>query len=221
MPLFHKDLLKILYSSYYQTKKIVDEIRGLYDVDHFSLDIVDPTGKMLFFSGTPAHGFEICKQGYGEYDGIISPEYYKSYEFYWWKNASHKKYADKIEQIRHNILGLRDGFMLVRCWNGFYIIYSFATRKKNNDFQSQVVNNLNKYLEIGDYIYGNLKDEYAQYCPEFSPPVIEKFYPFEGGKPPARYTRDYKGVQHRKDIIFVDFKGMKIIRPEVTEDSEP
>jgi hypothetical protein len=45
MQSFHENLLEILYGSYYQTKKIVDEIRGLYDIGHFSLDIVDPLGK--------------------------------------------------------------------------------------------------------------------------------------------------------------------------------
>lgn len=209
----HKDLLNILYSSYYQTKKTTDEIRGLFGIDHFSLDIADPNGMMLFFSNTPAHGFEICKRGYAQYDGIISPRHYKSHEFYWWKNAAHKKYSDKIEEIRQGVLGLRDGFMLVRRWNGFYIIYSFATRTKSDDFKFSVVNNLNEYLAIGDYVYDNLRAEYSRYCTDFDPPTIEKFYPFEGGEPPARHTKDYKKPSGPNKIILIDFRDKKIALP--------
>jgi hypothetical protein len=101
--------------------------------------------------------------------------------------------------------------MLVRHWNNFYIIYSFATHRKNSDFQSMVVNNLNQFLEIGDYVYSNLRDEYTKYCFNFEPPIIEKFYPFVGGTPMPRYTKNYKEPD-RNNVIFVDFKNKNSIK---------
>jgi len=158
--MFHDKLYEALFENFHITKKVSSDILGLFGIEHFSLDIVDPTGKMIFFSTTPAHGYEICKAGYGQYDGIISQEYYKNYEFYWWKNAAHKKYANNIEEIREQILGLKHGFMLVRCLNNFYIMYSFATKSNSLNFQTTVINNINEYLSMGDYAYNTLRPIY-------------------------------------------------------------
>lgn len=218
----HKDILNISFRHKYQISKIFKNILGLCNIDHFSLDLVNPEGEMIFFSGTPSHGYEICKRGYGQYDGIISPENYENYEFYWWENTYHKKFANKIIEIREGMLGLRNGFMLVRKWNNFYLIYSFATKSRDLQFQSMIVNNINKLLEMGDFCYMEMREAYSDYSGNYDPPIIKQFYPFEGGKPPSRYTNDYllskKGstveipgkerIEYEKDqkIILIDFK---------------
>src|SRR5262245_38660084 len=112
--MLHKDVLNISFMHYYQIKKVFSDILGLDGIEHFSLDLVNPSGEMLFISGTPQHAFEICSRGLGKYDGIISPAYYENFEFYWWNDAAHKAYAQKIKNIREGYLGLRNGFMLVR-----------------------------------------------------------------------------------------------------------
>jgi hypothetical protein len=178
--------------------------------------LVNPTGEMLFFSGTPQHAFEICRRGLGKYDGIISPTYYKNFEFYWWSDAAHKAYSDKIKKIREGYLGLRHGFMLVRKWNNFHLIYSFATKKSDPHFQSQVINKINLYLQMGDYAYSRMRETYSIYSGENEPPRIEKFYSFEGGEPPARYTSNFilQNLQERKNsdgLIIVDFNEKKRI----------
>ncbi len=190
--MLHKDILTISFRHRYQISKTFNELLGINGIDHFSLDLVRPDSEMVFFSGTPSHGYEICKQGYGSYDGIISPEYYENFEFYWWKDAYHKAYADKIAAIREGVLGLKHGFMLVRKWNDFYLIYSFATKSDDPHFQSVVINNINQFLRMGDYAYTEMREIYTDYCNRYEPPVIEKFYSFEGGEPPARYTKSYK-----------------------------
>ncbi|MFT3741396.1 MAG: hypothetical protein QM752_01745 [Gammaproteobacteria bacterium] len=207
----HKNVSTLSFVHRYQICAVFKQILGIHDIEHFSLDLVRPDEEMLFLSGTPSHGYEICKRGYAQYDGIISPEYYQKHEFYWWKNACHKKYADKIAEIREGVLNLKYGFMLVRKWNDFYLIYSFATKRHNLDFQSKVVNNINELLRMGDFAYMELRNIYAEYCGDFTPPVIDTFYAFQGGEPPARYSKDYQ-LQNaiykpESNIIHVDFKN--------------
>src|ERR1700733_9945921 len=146
--LLHKDILYISFKHRRIIKKVFDDILGIDGIEHFSLDLVNPNGEMLFFSGTPQHAFEICKRGLGKYDGIISPTYYQNFEFYWWNDAAHVAYSDRIKKIREGYLGLKYGFMLVRKWNNFHLIYSFATKQSNPHFQSLVINKINSFLKM-------------------------------------------------------------------------
>ena len=186
--MLHGDILTISYKHRYEIQRIFKEIIGLYGISHFSLDLVRPDGEMIFFSSTPSHGYEVCSRGYGPYDGAISPNYYCNFEFYWWRNAVHKAYDEEINYIREIIHGFKHGFMLVRKWDNFYLIYSFATRSNHPAFSSIIVNNLNELLAKGDNIYTAMRDTYGEYAGTYVPPTIDKFYPFQGGKPVARYS---------------------------------
>ncbi len=187
----HQRVLTISYEHRYQIRRLFKEVLGLYDIDHFSLDLVSPAGEMIFFSGTPSHGYEICSKGLGEFDGAISPEYYQQYEFYWWKDVVHKRFGEQINYIRDVKHQFRHGFMLVRHWNDFYLIYSFATKSNKANFQSTIINNVNHLLSVGDYLYNSMRDVYAEYSGAFTPPKITQFYPFQGGKPVARYDDEH------------------------------
>lgn len=189
--MLHKEVLNISFLHRHKIKTVFSEILGIEGIEHFSLDLVNPSGEMLFLSGTPQHAFEICNKGLSQYDGIISPEYYQNNEFYWWNDAAHKAYAKRIRQIREYYLGLINGFMLVRKWNDFYLIYSFAAKKNTIDFQTKIINKLNLLLQMGDHCYSKVKDIYEIYCGEYDPPIIDKFYSFQGGKPKARFSEHY------------------------------
>lgn len=187
----HKDVLTISYKHRFEIRKVFREVLGIHDIDHFSLDLVNPQGEMVFLSANPSHGYEICARGYGIFYGATSPEYYENYEFYWWKDVKHRAFSHEINHI-HDKHGFRHGFMLVRQWNDFYLIYSFATRSEDPHFPSLIINKLNELFGLGDFIYNEMRDTYTEYTNDFTPPHIEKFYPFQGGMPPARYSNDYE-----------------------------
>lgn len=217
--MLHSDVLNISFAHHHQIKTVFGDILGIDGIEHFSLDLVNPAGEMLFFSGTPQHAFEICRRGLGKYDGIISPKYYENFEFYWWNEAAHKAYSERIKKIREGYLGLKHGFMLVRRWNDFHLIYSFATKQSDPHFQSQVINKINSFLKMGDYAYLRMRETYSIYSGSYEPPLIGKFYTFEGGKPPARYTNNYVSpninrscqINNSNDLIIVNFHEKKRI----------
>jgi hypothetical protein len=193
----HPDIMTISYKHRYEIKKAFNFILGIYTLDHFSLDLVRPDGEMIFFSATPSHGYEICSQGYGPYDGAISPEYYENFEFYWWKDVRHKAFSDEINYIREVKHGFKHGFMLVRRWDDFYLIYSFSTKSQDPYFPTLIINKLNELLEAGDSIYNQMRPVYREYTGRYSPPHIDHFYPFEGGEPIPRYTAAYQQPSSR------------------------
>jgi len=211
----HKDVLTVSYKHRFEIKKYFKEVVGLYGIDHVSLDLVSPDGEMLFFSGTPSHGYEICSRGFGQYDGAISPTYYKKFEFYWWKDVVHGRFNDEINYIRDIKHKFRHGFMLVRHWNDFYIIYSFATKTLNTEFPSVIVNHLNHLFGLGDYLYNEVRDTYAEYTGVHKPPKITQFYPFEGGAPQARYDDQYElskgGILLKENASLVSSGPLRLV----------
>ncbi|NNM59569.1 MAG: hypothetical protein HKM04_07105 [Legionellales bacterium] len=197
--MLHDSALKSSFDNSFKIRSVFKEILGLDGIEHFSLDLVDPQGRMLFFSSTPSHAYVIFQRGLGDYDGIISSQYYENFEFYWWSDAHHKSFAQQIQDIREGVLSLKHGFMLVRKWNNFHLIYSFAAKKQNTRFQSLVVNDINKYLKMGDYAYMEMLETYSIYTGSPPPPKIEKFYFFDDCAPPSRYTHDF--IIENKPVI--------------------
>ena len=106
--------------------------------------------------------------------------------------------------------------MLVRRWDDFYMIYSFATKKLVKDFSLNVFNNINAFLKLGDAVYNDILDIYGSYCDKDTPPpAIDTFYPFEGnGKPPQRHSKNQILTLNNNDksIITVDFKHKTTLR---------
>jgi len=186
--MLHPEVLTISYKHRYEISKRFKEVLGLFQIKHFSLDLVRPDGQMIFLSGTPSHGYEVCSKGFGAYDPTISPENYKTKEFYWWHELQGVRYVNEIEYIRQIRHGFKYGFMMVRHWDDFYLIYSFAAGKVSKDFVSRIENSINELFEAGDYVYNSMRDIYAGYTGGYVPPLIDKFYPYVGGPPIPRYS---------------------------------
>lgn len=181
--MLHPDILTISYRHRYEIKKSFKDILSYFNIDHFSLDLISPNGEMLFFSGTPSHGYELCARGYSAYDATVAPENYKNREFYWWDEVSQQKYSSEINYYRKVRYGFNRGFMMVRHWDGFYFIYSFAARDKSDQFMDRVTSEINELFEAGDQVYNAMRNVYYEYTGDLEPPVIDKFYPFKGGEP--------------------------------------
>ena len=186
--MLHPEVLTISYKHRYEINKRFKEILGFLQIDHFSLDLVRPDGLMIFLSGTPSHGYEVCSKGYGAHDATISANYYEHNEFYWWHDVEYGFYEKEIQYIREVKHGFCYGFMMVRRWNDFYLIYSFATVQRSRRFLQRVEDSIDVLFEMGDHVYNSMRELYSEYTEDMVPPLIDKFYPFEGGEPKARYS---------------------------------
>jgi hypothetical protein len=193
--MLHPDILTISYRHRYEIKNSLKDVLGLLGIAHFSLDLIRPDGQLLYFSGTPSHGYELCSRGYGAFDATVSPHYYKNNEFYWWHDVTQGKFSQEINYYRQERFGFTYGFMMVRYWDDFYMIYSFATRVKSPQFVDDVNDNLDTLFEAGDYLYNSMRELYSEYTENFTPPIIDKFYPYQGGRPVARMSR-YRKSSH-------------------------
>jgi hypothetical protein len=188
MAMLHRDVLTLSYKFRYEIMRALDGVLGYLGLTHFSLDLVRPDGEMLFFSGTPSHGYDVCVRGFGGYDSTIAPESYQNHSFYWWDQVQHTRFGREInfiKKVRHHF---ECGFMLVRYWDGFYLIYSFASDHSGPDYQNSILEARDQLLQAGDHVYTLLRDIYSEYAGAFVPPLIHTFYPFIDGKPCLRIS---------------------------------
>jgi len=179
----HPDILTISYRHRAVIRRAFSDAIGFQNIIHFSLDLVRPDGQMIFFSSTPSHGYEVCSKGYGAFDSTISPEYYQNREFYWWSDVRHKRFSREIEYIKRVRHGFRSGFMMVRHWDDFHFVYSFAFNKAAPDFIEQAEDNRDQYFALGDHVYNLMRPVYFNYTDDYVPPKVNHFYPYQGGKP--------------------------------------
>lgn len=162
-PKLHKDAMLMSYENMAKIRQVYDEVIGIHDIDHVSINIVDPSDEMLIVSYNPAISHTIIKDGSYIYNGSISPDFYKKKHIYTWDEAYDPKVKNKIKfnmQIKH---GINLGCVLIRQIHGFYILYSFATKKDGQNLLGNIKENTSLYYSIGDHCLDLIKDLYAIY----------------------------------------------------------
>ncbi|ODN40941.1 hypothetical protein [Piscirickettsia litoralis] len=171
--MLHEEAHHISYKYAYILRKVLNQILGLYSIDHMSINIQNPENEMIFFSSTPAHAYEICKAGFGSYDGIITPQNFINKSHYWWDDVNHLKFSDEINAIRKRKMKMHDGFVIHHEEDGHHILISCASRSKKN-CSDIFTSNVNEIYQLGIDCYNELIDIYKIYSINHPPPRIQK-----------------------------------------------
>ena len=166
------DVVYISFRHRKEISRIFNDVLGLHDIDHISIDIIDTDNTLVYFSTTPSMGYNLITGNLWPYDGSISPTYFGSYPFYYWDQTYHQKYFHHIKKIKETDYGFAFGFTLVRKIAGFHILYSFATRNNDPEKKLLFLSNTSDLLKIGDFCYKSIRDIYACYCDPKSPPIM-------------------------------------------------
>lgn len=172
--------------SFKHKKEIMDvfnDVLGLCCLDHVSVDVCSCDNQYAYFSTQPSLGFNLVAHDLWQYDGSISPTIFKHHSFYWWENAYHPMYKNKLKNIKEIEYKYTLGCILVRKINNYYIIYSFGTKNNIRESKKYFFNNLNKLLKIGDYCFNRIRPIYQMYYNKHDCPIIKKFFPYQRGKP--------------------------------------
>ncbi len=174
----HKDKIQRLFKKYVNNE--------LY-INHFSLNVFFGDGQSIFLSPTPEMAEELCKHDFVSDDSNYDPEIYKNLKLYPWRSVQRHEADKVINFIKEEKFGMRSGNMIVRdLGDGRYIMYSFATHKRDNsDFPGQF-NYLyhckaNYIAQMGDFLYDNLLPVINQYANKtgVEMPKLNNFAPIE------------------------------------------
>jgi hypothetical protein len=174
LPKLHKDILLISLYEYKCIKKAYSSVLGLNAIDHLSINVVNPSGEMVFLSSTPYTGINVCNGDLWLYDSSIHPNTYENKEFYWWDDCYAPKMRTiikKEKEIKHN---LQFGFVFSKKVENFYLLYSFATKEKDPEIKKLIEQYKSTFIDMGDYCYSEIKPIYEQYSGCYQPPTITK-----------------------------------------------
>lgn len=163
VPKLHKDALLMSFENSWKIKKVYDEIIGINDVDHFSINVVDPTNQMSIISYSPSIVYNIFKDGTYIYNGSISPTYYKNLDFYAWDQCYDRRFYNETKRSLQIKNGIDTGVVIVHREFDFNIIFSFATKTKNSDLIFDISENNQKFMKMGFHCLNQIKDIYSKY----------------------------------------------------------
>ena len=173
VPNFHKDVLTIGLSNFFKLKTAYSEVIRIRNFDHFSINVESPDRRLAFLSCNPAVSLTLMQSGLLPYDGSVSPTIYRHKSIYIWDKCYVSKYAEKIKRIKEYKFGIKKGVVFVRKINGFYIMYSFATKEDGVEFLEDIIESMEEYLKIGDHCYNLIRPVYSQYLINFDAPLIQ------------------------------------------------
>jgi hypothetical protein len=160
-PKFHKNLLTI---SLYHRQTILEkysDILGLNNIEHISVNVIDPKGELVFLSATPLTGINVCSSKLYLYDLSIHPSMYMTKDFYWWNDCYIPIMKDKLKLEKEKKNKLQHGFIVTEHKDNFIFLYSFATRNTKN-IESWLTAEKNKFIfrQMGRYCFNSMKNLY-------------------------------------------------------------
>ena len=162
-PRLHKDALLMSFENQWRIRKIYTEIIGLNEIDHLSINIVDPNGEMSIISYNPSIVYKIFKDGTYLYNGTISPTYYENLDFYTWDQCFDKRFYNEVKNSLQIKNGIDTGIAMIHREFNFHILFSFASKRKNGDMLADAIENNQQFLKMGFHCLESIKDIYSQY----------------------------------------------------------
>ena len=171
--ILHEDILDILFKHKEEIYRKLIDLRGAFLLDHIAIKIIDPNNTILIFSLTPSVEYNLIVQNLWKHDKSFSVGFQKNNSFYPWEKAYSENYFNEIKYVKEFKHGFTFGFNISKKLGAFNLIYSYATRSKNQGLLDYYRNHISELCNIGDYGYKLIHSIYLNYCnPIFDVPSI-------------------------------------------------
>lgn len=171
---FHDAILEILFAHKNEIFRKFSDIKGLYFLDHVAITIFNPENEIVIFSLTPSVEYNVIIKELWKSDITFKPDEYADGSFAWWDDKANE-YSEEIKRIKKENHHFSVGFNLYKKVDGFRFIYSFASRKKDEDMRLYYENIINELFLLGDYGYKLIRGIYLGYCGSHVPPQITEY----------------------------------------------
>ena len=129
------------------------DVLGLLCLDYLSIEIANPVEELIFFSSLPCVNLNLVINHLWPYDGAMSPTFYKKKSFFTWETAYQAVIFPELKSMKETAYGFHYSFTMVRKINHFHLLYSFATKNKEQDMPNYFSEHKDELLKIGDYCY--------------------------------------------------------------------
>ncbi len=157
LPKLHENGATISFENCYKLGKIYKEIIGDNGIHHFSINVVDDSGKMTILSYRPQIAYNIFKDGSYRYNGSISKTFYGNKDFYTWDETYDPRYYNTLKNNMERKNGINTGLVIVKKQFGLTLLYSFATKSDGVDFVLNVKEQQELFYSMGDHCFAQIK----------------------------------------------------------------
>lgn len=172
-PKLHINVMDILFKHQSQISKKFSDIKGVFNIDHVAIIIVNPRNEMVLFSSAPSVEFNLIVQGLWKFDMSFNPGFHTEGKILFWEDAYQNTYKKEIKYTKETQHNFSLGFNLIRKIQGFNLIYSFATRQNKSNLYEFYENLTQELISLGDYGYKLLRDIYGYYSDNYDPPIVD------------------------------------------------
>ncbi|MBA2648729.1 MAG: hypothetical protein H0U75_03860 [Legionella sp.] len=156
IPRLHENGATISFENCYKLGKIYKQIIGDLGVHHFSINVVDESGKMTILSYNPQIAYNIFKDGSYIFNGSISKTFYGNQDFYTWDETYTPSYYHFMKNNMERKHGIDKGLVIVKRQQGLTLLYSFATKHDGDDFVIQAQEQLSLLYAMGDHCFDQI-----------------------------------------------------------------
>ena len=174
----HNNTLDILFKHREEVQNRLIDMRGTFLIDHIAIKIINPNNEIVIFSMTPSVEYNLIVQGLWKHDNGFSRNLQNLNKLCLWEDAYSKENFDELKATKEFKHGFTFGFYIPKKHGELNLIYSFATRNKNDNLIDYYHHNLEEIAALGDYGYKLIHGIYSKYCyPDFyAPSITEKRY---------------------------------------------
>ncbi len=186
-------------------KLFKSDIENFLEISHFSLIVITADKKAYIASASREFSDSYSENGLHKFDNTMCPLMYENLDFYTWAEGYMKLHQKEIGAAKKEF-GLNNGTVFVRRIGEYTLLYCVATKKEDPIMKTIFVNHANSILQLGDYCYNELTNDFEEHSDGLDLPKIEIFKPFLDREIPCLTSYE---TSRKKEIIKV-IEGNKI-----------
>lgn len=186
------------------------DIENFLQISHFSIILITPEKNAYIVSTSRSFSDAYKAQGLHKFDNTMCHLMYENLDFYTWAEGYIKINQQEISSVKQSY-GLNNGTVFVRRLGSSTLLYCVATKKCDPIMKTIFVNNANAILQMGDYTYNELQENFEEFMERAAPKKIETFAPFLSREISCLTT--YENSRRKKIIEVMKSNSIKNQRP--------
>lgn len=152
----HPQFLDILFAFKSKINLVFRDIKGIHEIDHFSLNQINQYKQLITLSSTPALEFNLFNSNLWRYDCSYAQSWFQQCTQDSWQNLYCKERYDELyylKQIKHNY---QLGLTISAKNKEDYLVFSFASRKSCKHTRELFFSQHADFYKIGEYCFNKL-----------------------------------------------------------------
>jgi hypothetical protein len=109
----HDNMFDLLFKHKSLISNRLSDIKGIYNIDHFAIHIIEPNKVESVFSTTPSVEYNVIYQNLWHFDNCFAPKEIKDNELFWWDEGFAKESYSVLKRIKLDNHGFSKGFGIV------------------------------------------------------------------------------------------------------------